>query len=224
MTDYFQQWQAYPIDPKYWQNEPNERNHPGRRRVFELIKASGSQSVLEVACGIGVDYPLYKEAGIQYLGVDVTPKFVEEAKRNGVPAEVQDARNLPYPDNSFDSVYCKDLFIHLPPNVWRIVLAELARVAKKQVIILDDAWINNTEYSPCEKYYDAKGGVLTFFNNRYGEDEVKAYASALGLKVQVLDGGSVKRIHIEGNQITPDIMHPSQITVYTKQEKQLCPV
>lgn len=218
MTGYFQQWQEYPIDPALWQNEPNERAHPGRQKVYELVKELGAKSILEVACGIGVDYPRYKEAGITYLGVDVTPKFVEEAQRRGVPAKVADARQLPFPDGSFDVVYAKDLFIHLPPEVWRIVLAEMTRVASKQVIILDDGWIEQTEYRPCEKYYGAHDEILTFYNNRYGKKEVLEYAASLGLNVAVYDGGSVKRIHIEGTTITPNIMHPSQITVYHKKE------
>jgi len=213
---YFEQWQHIPVQPKDWQNEPAELQHPGRKRVFELVKAN-SINVLEVACGIGIDYPRYHNVDIQYFGVDITPKFIEEAKRRGVPCQVADARELPFPNESFDSVYCKDLFIHLPPNIWKNVLTEMARVARKQVIVLDDAWINTTEYRPCEKY-QCKEGVLTFYNNRYGEKEMRVYAETLGLTVTTQDGGSVKRIHILGNTITPNIMHPSQITIYKEKE------
>lgn len=149
------------------------------------------------------------------MGVDVTPKFVAEAQRRGVPCQLGDARKLPFPDESFDTVYAKDLFIHLPPGEWRTVLAEMARVAKRQVLVLDDVFTSRTRYNPCEKYY-FKDGVLTFYNNHYGEAEVTAYAESIGLAVSKVDGGSVKRIHVEGNTVTPDVWHPSQITIYTK--------
>lgn len=216
---YYEQWQFMPGKASDWQNEPNERSHPGRRRVAELVKAAG-ESVLEVACGIGVDYPIYQKEGIRYYGVDVTPKFIEEAQRRGVPCQVADARNLPFPDASFDSVYCKDLFIHLQPGEWRTVLKEMARVAKQQVIILDNGWLTQTVYRPCEKYFFAEGKVLTFYNNMYGEREVRVYAESLGLTVQVQPGGSVKRVVVEGDKVTPDVWHPSQIAVFTKKELQ----
>lgn len=218
--DYFSQWQSIPVAPKDWQHEPNELAHPGRQRIFDLITASKFTSVLEVACGIGIDYPRYHAVDIKYYGVDITPKFITQAQKVMVPCEVADARNLPFLDNSFDVVYCKDLFIHLPPNVWKNVLAELARVAKYQVLVLDDAWVKITDYRPCEKYMSDEG-TLTFWNNRYGETEVRSYAESIGLTVSVLDGGSVKRIHVEGNIITPDIIHPSQITMYIKKEKKV---
>ena len=218
--DYFEQWQYLPVAAKDWQNDPTEQAHPGRAKVAELVKEAGC-SVLEVACGIGIDYPRYKELGVAYTGVDITPRFVEEAQHRGVPCQVGDARNLPFPDGSFDTVYAKDLFIHLPPNMWRQVLKEMARVARKQVLILDDAWYGRTLYLLREKYHAlVKGKMqeLLFYNNLYAEDDFKREAEALGLTVGVVQGGSVKRIEVAPDGVKA-VLHPSQVTVYRKKEK-----
>ena len=218
--DYFEQWQYLSVAAKDWQNDPSEQQHPGRAKVAELVKAAGN-SVLEVACGIGIDYPRYKELGVNYMGVDITPRFIEEAQRRGVPAQVADGRNLPFPDNSFDTVYAKDLFIHLPPNVWRQVLKEMARVARKQVLILDDAWYGRTLYLLREKYHAlVKGKVqeLLFYNNLYAEDDFHKEAESLGLTVEVTQGGNVKRIEVSPDG-TKGVLHPSQITIYHKKEQ-----
>lgn len=206
-----------------WQNEPNEAAHPARKKVAELI-ASEAENVLEVACGIGVDYPLYQKLGIKYYGVDITSKFIEEAKHRGVPCEVADALSLPFADQSFDAVYCKDLFLHLPPDDWKRVLREMVRVARKFVVVVDDLWYAFTSYMPREKYlyHNEKGETqqLCFFNNVYGEAEVKAYAEHLGLNVQVFDGGTVKRVRLASNQHSVlNVDAPSQITVYRKKKK-----
>lgn len=202
-----------------WQADTSQLEHPGRKRVAELVLAN-SKSVLDVACGVGVDYQLfYKSSGIKYLGVDITEKFIDVAKSNGVPCMVANALKLPFPDGSFDSVICKDLLLHLPPNIWRTVLSEMVRVAKKQVVTLDDAWQQGTVYMIREKYatLDLESKQIReimFFNNIYGMHDVLTYASELGLTVQVYPGMTVKKVVPEGG--SPDTYERSQITVYTK--------
>lgn len=217
--EYYQQWQLMPGVTEKWQADTSQLEHPGRKRVAELVLAN-SKSVLDVACGVGVDYHLfYKDNGIKYMGIDVTEKFIDVAKSNGVPCMMANALKLPFPDKSFDSVICKDLLLHLPPNAWRTVLSEMARVAKKQVVILDDAWQQGTIYMIREKYaaLDPESKQikeLMFFNNIYGMHDVLTYASELGLTVQVYPGMTVKKVVPEGG--SPDTYERSQITVYTK--------
>lgn len=209
-----------PVPAELWQNEPNEAAHPARKKAFQIIQASGATSVLEVACGIGVDYPLYRDADIAYFGVDITQKFIEEAQRRGVPCKVANALKLPFENNSYDAIYCKDLLLHLPPNDWKRVLKEMARVARKIIVVIDDLWYNFTSYMPREKYLYTENGEtrqLCFFNNVYGAEEVRGYAERLGLSVQVFDGGTVKRVRLARNQrAVLDVEAPSQITVYKK--------
>lgn len=47
-------------------------------------------TVLDLACGDGGLAPHLARRGLRYLGVDATPAMVEEARRNGVEAELGD--------------------------------------------------------------------------------------------------------------------------------------
>jgi ubiquinone/menaquinone biosynthesis C-methylase UbiE len=185
---YYHQWQNMPGVPSEWQNSYSERNHPGRAIAQSLVP-DGS-SLLEVACGIGVEYPAYRAKNVDYYGVDFTSKYIEEAKKRGVPCRQADALHLPFPDNSFDSVYCKDLLVHLPPGDWQRVLSEMARVCRDRVIVLDHAFEDKTRYLLCETY-KAEEGDLFFYNNVYNAEEVESYMSSLGFSMEQYPTGSL---------------------------------
>jgi ubiquinone/menaquinone biosynthesis C-methylase UbiE len=185
---YFKQWQDMPGNVEEWQNNKSERNHPGRTLAATFIPSK--TSLLEVACGIGVDYPLYQSKDVAYFGVDITPKFILEAQRRGVPCEVGDALHLHFKDYSFDNVYSKDLLLHLPPGDWKQALSEMARVTRNQILILDHSWEPQTRYLLAEQYHSPNGRELVFFNNVYKTDEVKAYMDTLGFDMATYQTGS----------------------------------
>lgn len=206
-----------PGNPHEWQNSIEQQTHPGRARVAELVKAN-SQTVLDVGCGIGLDYKFYKDTSVEYLGVDVTPKFIAVAHERGVPTQITDALNLPFANESFDSVVCKDLLVHLPPGDWQRAFKEMVRVARKQIITLEDSWADQTKISLCEKYMTVdfktfQPKELLFFNNVYGRQDMLIFASSLGLQVQVHPGVTHKTV-VDGPYT---FQVSSQITVYTKE-------
>jgi ubiquinone/menaquinone biosynthesis C-methylase UbiE len=102
-------------------------------------------SVLEFACGSANDYRTFDAYGLapylEYLGIDLTAKNVENARRRFPDArfEVGDILELPYADDSFDFVIASDIFEHLSPDGMERALDEAARMARR-------------------------GGLLTFFN------------------------------------------------------------
>jgi ubiquinone/menaquinone biosynthesis C-methylase UbiE len=186
---YYDQWQSMPGKPCEWQNCYSEQHHPGRAIVASLIPEGSS--LLEIACGIGVEYPTYKAKGVNYFGVDITPKFIEEAQKRGVPCQLADALKLPFPDKSYDTVYVKDLLVHLPPGDWKTVLSEMARVSCNRVIVLDHAFEDKTRYLLCETYKADSGGDLFFYNNVYNVDDVKAFMASLGFDMEQIQTGSI---------------------------------
>lgn len=219
IPEYYKQWQLMPGSPYAWQNSPEQQLHPGRKQVADLVKAN-SKSVLDVACGIGLDYKFYKDTPIEYLGVDITPKFVDVAKEKGVPARVANVLDLPFDDASWDSVVCKDLLIHLPPGDMERAFREMVRVARVQVVTLEDEWQDKTKVMLCENYasYDPNKQQLRelrFFNNVYGSREMLTLAAKLGLTVQVYRDISHKTV-VDGRNT---FRVYSQITVYSKGEK-----
>lgn len=108
--------------------------------------------VLDIACGYGRLAPLFKN----YLGIDFSPDFIEEAKRlyPSKDFEVQDATKLPYKDNEFDwgvAVSFKNMMLgNLGEEVWREIEIEIKRVCKKVLLL---------EYGEFEDYSDTKETV-----------------------------------------------------------------
>jgi uncharacterized protein YbaR (Trm112 family)/ubiquinone/menaquinone biosynthesis C-methylase UbiE len=109
---------------------------PIRVRIRDEAIAVGT-SVLDVGCATTIDYPLYKEKNFRYVGVDITFELLEGALQNtpDVPVVRGDGAKLPFKTESFDSCYCKDMMVHLPPEAYIKVLTEMWRITKKALMI-----------------------------------------------------------------------------------------
>lgn len=181
---YFEQWQAF--NPVRWQREPSRLTHPVLVLLQELV---GSDTVLDVGCGSSPDSRLF--TADRYVGVDVTERFVHAAHHlYGSENVVQaDARSLPFPDQCFDAVYCKDLLEHLPPPMMPVVVQEMMRVAKHQVLfILFRPLGQNAEFEQRERYrlYSPWcGGMvdLAFWWNQYSEETFRNMIEEMGGRI-----------------------------------------
>ena len=86
---------------------PQERL--GLRRQRARLCADAAGRVLEIAIGTGLNIPHYKDAGT-VVGIDSNIAMLRRAIRRTwetkTPVEllVADARSLPFPDDSFDSL------------------------------------------------------------------------------------------------------------------------
>ena len=212
---YYKQWQEMPRDPDTWQISHAQRRHEARKLAKQFIKDNNCKSILDCGCGIGIDYPDYTEMGLKYQGVDITPKFVEAAQRRGVPAQQASILELPFEDNSFDVVYCKDVLMHLLFEDWMKALTEMARVARKYVITIEPAWNDKTFYQIKEVHSAPPKGnnppeMLMFFHNLYGITDVMRWASTHGLTVQKWTGDDPERTAWSGS------LARWQLTVFTK--------
>lgn len=101
--------------------------------------------VLDAGCGYGRASVLFDN----YLGVDFSPDFIEEAKHDYPHKrfEVMDLKDLKLEDKSFDVAFCisiKNMIIgNLGIEEWRKMEKELKRVAKKILLL---------EYTDPSKY------------------------------------------------------------------------
>jgi uncharacterized protein YbaR (Trm112 family)/ubiquinone/menaquinone biosynthesis C-methylase UbiE len=109
---------------------------PIRTRIRDEAVATG-KSVLDVGCATCIDYPLYQEIGFRYVGIDITYKLLEGALKNTPDVTVVrgDGKKLPFKNEAFDSVFAKDMMVHLPPDAYKQVLTEMSRVTKKALMI-----------------------------------------------------------------------------------------
>src|SRR2546428_9136214 len=121
------------------------------REWFDLLRLGPGQKALEVACGSGgVTCAMAKLSGATCTGVDINLHGIEASKhwaeREGLASvvsfDVVDAgRRLPFPDESFDVVFCNDAINHLPDRLsllqdWHRILRPGGRVLFTDPIVV----------------------------------------------------------------------------------------
>lgn len=129
------------FNPKknFWDNSPIVTSNfmrtvpPDQQPIRQLISkyASMSETILECGCATMIDLPLYKNK--QYVGLDISRKLLKHSKQhnphnNAVRASIT---HLPFTDETFDSVYAKEVLVHLPPDMYKQAIKEMWRTCKK---------------------------------------------------------------------------------------------
>jgi SAM-dependent methyltransferase len=93
------------------------------------------RSILDIGCGYGW-FELYAlDGGAQHItGIDVTDRDLQTARRHidapNVTFQVAGATELPFPDDSFDTVVCWEVLEHIPRDSERQAFSEIARVLR----------------------------------------------------------------------------------------------
>jgi ubiquinone/menaquinone biosynthesis C-methylase UbiE len=122
------------------------------KRAFEaLAPAPAAVTMLDVGTG-GADIPLALliEAGrhdrrVAVTAVDSRPEVLAAARAarpeldrtEALELEIADGRALPYPDASFDVAHASLVLHHLEPADAVLFLRELARVARRGIVVND---------------------------------------------------------------------------------------
>jgi ubiquinone/menaquinone biosynthesis C-methylase UbiE len=114
----------------------------GRKRLETYLYPSleaGGKDVLDVGCGTGHYINELRRRGLGVSGVDGSAEMLKHARANNPGADIRQARvqELPFPDESFDSVICIEVLRYLPNPVHCI--REMARVLKPGGICLATA-------------------------------------------------------------------------------------
>lgn len=112
---------------------------PGRRAAVSKLPVSKGDRILEIGVGTGLSLPLYPRS-CHVTGIDITDAMLERARtrlerigRDGVELRRMDARNLQFPDASFDAVVAPYL-VSVVSDPSR-VMKEAARVCRPGGIV-----------------------------------------------------------------------------------------
>lgn len=108
---------------------------PVSARLTKLVKLQVSDSVLDVGCGYGNTAITARLMGARVTGIDITPKLLALAKEeekisgiSGIDWKEGDAEDLPFEDESFDTVL--STFGHIFAANQELAGKEMVRVLK----------------------------------------------------------------------------------------------
>ncbi len=103
-------------------------------------------TALDVGCGPGYVAEALADR-LESTGVDIDVEMARAFRSRGMEAVLSDATSLPFPDESFDVVYCSFLLLWVKDS--RVVLREMRRVSRRWVLCLAEPDIDGRiDYPP----------------------------------------------------------------------------
>lgn len=113
------------------------------KRFMDYVREG--EAVLDVGCGTGHAYELFREKKVAYAGVDLSQHMVESARGRwkGTDAvfEAGDLLALPVPDGRYDAVVAVAVLHHVPSEAYRLrAMGELARATRKGGYVFIVSW------------------------------------------------------------------------------------
>jgi demethylmenaquinone methyltransferase/2-methoxy-6-polyprenyl-1,4-benzoquinol methylase len=97
-----------------WDFKEKTRTYKILEKIIKRIKLKSYENVLDLGCGTGICYPYLKEKFNNYIGVDISPKMIEIAKRKFPKAKFmnKDFEETKLKKNFFDLVLIFNAFPH----------------------------------------------------------------------------------------------------------------
>jgi SAM-dependent methyltransferase len=132
--------------------------------IGRLIDIHRAESLLDVGCGSGRLFRLYKERGVgRVMGVDISRKALDIARRRHpeVPTTLAAVEDLPVEDLRFDLAICNRVLQHVPSLQIRKVVARLARSARR--VYVNE--LSATEGEP-ENFYMVRHDYVALFGQQ----------------------------------------------------------
>jgi len=105
---------------------------PSRKEVDTVLLSYNPCSVLDIGAGYGRVSKLLRQNGFTVTSIDSNEKMVAFLKKDGLEAQLMDARNLSFPSNCFKLVVSDGLLEHFE-NPFPIIKEE-ARVTRRWVL------------------------------------------------------------------------------------------
>ena len=123
------------------------------------LKKYQPNTILDLGCGSGIYFNLFKQYARDIDGIDVAEQSVVLCKEKGYRVvKLADAVALPFPDESFDCVFTSEVLEHVEDHV--MMLKEINRVLKPNGILLLTTTCYSTSIFQLISNY--RGGALNF--------------------------------------------------------------
>lgn len=128
-------WQKVNKDPEFFKNFANALDTKTHPEFWQYIENSGYKTILDCAGGTCIDAEYFlKDDNIKYSVIDISKVLVEKGKELGVDIRQGSIEKIPFGDKSFDVCYGRHILEHL--DTYEIALSEMARIAKKEILII----------------------------------------------------------------------------------------
>jgi pseudaminic acid biosynthesis-associated methylase len=117
--------------------ERNRAAGAGRKAFWDSLLAEFPVGrALEVGCNTGQNLRWLVDSVPEVYGVDVNEKALAELEQELPTAKAirAPARDLPFPDRSFDLVFTMGVLIHQPPDGLPEVMSEIVRCSSRYVL------------------------------------------------------------------------------------------
>ena len=108
---------------KFWAQKKNP--------LFEIFMKD--RKVLDIGCGEG---NLLRKDRKKIYGIDINKTLIEKLQSEGLLVKYGNATKIPFEDDYFDAVHCRDVIEHLFPEEARKMFLEMKRVLKENGIII----------------------------------------------------------------------------------------
>lgn len=114
-----------------------------RHRLRQRIAECGYKTVLDCGAGLGLDWIGFQNISypVEYTGLEASQHMIDAAEKNArsyrqppPPITRGSIEEIPFGDSSFDMVYCRHVFEHLPR--FEVALSEMIRAAILEVVVV----------------------------------------------------------------------------------------
>ncbi len=124
-------------------------------RFRDYYDLTSESSVLDIGCAKGFMLHDFMQIipGIKVAGIDISQYAIENAIESVKPlVKVANAKELPFPDKSFDLAISITTIHNLPLEGCKQALREVMRVSRKHAFITLDSWHDEIERDRMEKW------------------------------------------------------------------------
>lgn len=130
--------------------------------VSEFLKGADAKTLLDVGCGCGRFFKMWKDNGLKATGTDLSPIVVNKMKGNkyGVKVKQLDLTKAKLKEK-FDVVFSTQMLLHILPRDIEKAFANYVAMSKEHIVIIvwhDPAKVNKDPKAE----YDLKTNLNSF--------------------------------------------------------------